>query len=72
MQTSVNNFYFTVMNKFLLFQGANSYGQLGHGHTNDILCPTLIPETNQSIQCVVGGGGHTLIIDSKYDTEGRQ
>ncbi|XP_051779165.1 secretion-regulating guanine nucleotide exchange factor isoform X2 [Erpetoichthys calabaricus] len=50
----------------LLFAwGANSYGQLGLGHKEDVLLPVRVTQGLASIgniKCLVGGGGHSAII----------
>uniref|UniRef100_A0A8C7YEA9 Secretion regulating guanine nucleotide exchange factor n=1 Tax=Oryzias sinensis TaxID=183150 RepID=A0A8C7YEA9_9TELE len=51
--------------RFVLFQGANSYGQLGQGHAEDQLVPRLsgVSELQtKAIRVVRGGGGHTAVI----------
>ncbi|XP_021350357.1 secretion-regulating guanine nucleotide exchange factor-like isoform X1 [Mizuhopecten yessoensis] len=47
--------------------GANSYGQLGQGHTEDKLLPGEITPTDIGIRSITGGGGHTLAIDDEGD-----
>ncbi|KAL7992142.1 hypothetical protein Chor_016398, partial [Crotalus horridus] len=47
------------------FQGANSYGQLGLGHKNDLLLPKAVKSFifNQNcIKSITGGGGHSAIL----------
>ena len=56
--SELSNFLF-----FLLFQGANSYGQLCLGHQEDILTPENLTERQpEQIRTVTGGGGHTAVI----------
>ncbi|XP_029438737.1 secretion-regulating guanine nucleotide exchange factor isoform X3 [Rhinatrema bivittatum] len=48
----------------LLTWGANSYGQLGLGHKNDVLVPEELedfPVCLLSIRSITGGGGHSAI-----------
>jgi secretion-regulating guanine nucleotide exchange factor len=49
----------------LLCWGANSYGQLGLGHTSEqeILPQQLSEPPSGQLVKVVGGGGHTLAVD---------
>ncbi|NXV79647.1 SRGEF factor, partial [Atlantisia rogersi] len=45
--------------------GANSYGQLGLGHKEDVLVPQLLKDVSckcQDIKSIAGGGGHSAII----------
>ncbi|XP_033753080.1 LOW QUALITY PROTEIN: secretion-regulating guanine nucleotide exchange factor-like, partial [Pecten maximus] len=44
-------------------KGANSYGQLGQGHTDDKILPGDVTPSDINIRSVTGGGGHTLVID---------
>jgi len=50
-------------------QGANNYGQLGVGHTDDIIKPSipcqLQDDRTVAIKQVTGGGGHTVILTGK-------
>lgn len=55
---------------YILFQGANSHGQLGLGHTSE---QELEPKevalgdcglNTESIVSIAGGAGHTLILDN--------
>ncbi|XP_034976350.1 secretion-regulating guanine nucleotide exchange factor isoform X3 [Zootoca vivipara] len=45
--------------------GANSYGQLGLGHKEDVLLPQAIKElpcSQKNITSITGGGGHSVIV----------
>ncbi|NXI51031.1 SRGEF factor, partial [Chloroceryle aenea] len=45
--------------------GANSYGQLGLGHKEDVLEPQLLKDVSckcQDIRSITGGGGHSAVI----------
>ncbi|XP_039664681.1 secretion-regulating guanine nucleotide exchange factor isoform X3 [Perca fluviatilis] len=45
--------------------GANSYGQLGQGHVEDLSEPRLSDTTalqNMAIRALIGGGGHSVVI----------
>ncbi|XP_078113315.1 secretion-regulating guanine nucleotide exchange factor isoform X1 [Sander vitreus] len=45
--------------------GANSYGQLGQGHVEDLSEPRLSDTTalqNMAIRALLGGGGHSVVI----------
>ncbi|XP_046775535.1 secretion-regulating guanine nucleotide exchange factor isoform X7 [Gallus gallus] len=45
--------------------GANSYGQLGLGHKEDVLVPQLLKDVSckcQDIKSIAGGGGHSAVI----------
>ncbi|XP_057274135.1 secretion-regulating guanine nucleotide exchange factor isoform X2 [Pezoporus wallicus] len=45
--------------------GANSYGQLGLGHKEDVLVPQALRDVSckcQDIKSVTGGGGHSAVI----------
>nr|XP_006133570.1 secretion-regulating guanine nucleotide exchange factor [Pelodiscus sinensis] len=45
--------------------GANSYGQLGLGHKEDVLLPQTLKDfscKHQNIKSITGGGGHSAII----------
>ncbi|XP_063145462.1 secretion-regulating guanine nucleotide exchange factor isoform X3 [Candoia aspera] len=49
----------------LLAWGANSYGQLGVGHKNDVLLPKAVKALlfNQTcIKSITGGGGHSAVL----------
>ena len=52
----------------LLAWGANSYGQLGLGHSTELeATPCRVPpfgDSSEPPRAVVGGGGHTLALDS--------
>ncbi|OPJ73829.1 secretion-regulating guanine nucleotide exchange factor isoform C [Patagioenas fasciata monilis] len=46
-------------------QGANSYGQLGLGHKEDVLVPQSLKDVSckcQDIKSITGGGGHSALI----------
>ncbi|XP_074855146.1 secretion-regulating guanine nucleotide exchange factor isoform X2 [Carettochelys insculpta] len=46
-------------------RGANSYGQLGFGHKEDVLLPQSLKDfscKHQIIKSVTGGGGHSAVI----------
>ncbi|XP_053147827.1 secretion-regulating guanine nucleotide exchange factor isoform X4 [Hemicordylus capensis] len=46
-------------------QGANSYGQLGLGHKEDVLLPQVLkefPYNQKTIRSIVGGGGHSAVV----------
>ncbi|XP_060083459.1 secretion-regulating guanine nucleotide exchange factor-like [Ylistrum balloti] len=45
--------------------GANSYGQLGQGHTEDKFLPGDVTPADINICSITGGGGHTLIINDE-------
>lgn len=50
-------------------QGANSYGQLGHGGVEDRTVPRLCDTAalrDRAVQVVTGGGGHTVVITGKF------
>ncbi|XP_068255273.1 secretion-regulating guanine nucleotide exchange factor isoform X6 [Nyctibius grandis] len=55
-----------LLSKTLLFlQGANSYGQLGLGHKEDVLVPQSLKDVSckcQDIKSITGGGGHSAVI----------
>ncbi|NXL89176.1 SRGEF factor, partial [Alectura lathami] len=45
--------------------GANSYGQLGLGHKEDVLVPRSLEDVSckcQDIKSITGGGGHSAVI----------
>ncbi|XP_020667003.3 secretion-regulating guanine nucleotide exchange factor isoform X1 [Pogona vitticeps] len=45
--------------------GANSYGQLGLGHTEDVLLPQALTGffcNEENIQNITGGGGHSAVL----------
>ncbi|NXO03057.1 SRGEF factor, partial [Rhinopomastus cyanomelas] len=45
--------------------GANSYGQLGLGHKEDVLVPQSLKDVSckcQDIKIITGGGGHSAVI----------
>ncbi|XP_054998457.1 secretion-regulating guanine nucleotide exchange factor isoform X7 [Sorex araneus] len=44
--------------------GANSYGQLGLGHKEDVLLPQQLTEfcKPESVQRITGGGGHSAVV----------
>lgn len=49
----------------LYLQGANSYGQLGLGHKEDVLAPQVVKEfpcNPKNIRNITGGGGHSAIV----------
>ena len=46
-------------------QGANSYGQLGVGHTDDKLLPVRVELESCEVKQISGGGGHTIVLTSK-------
>lgn len=49
-------------------QGANSYGQLGHGDVEDRSAPRLCDTAalkDRAVRVVTGGGGHTAVITGK-------
>ncbi|XP_048804402.1 secretion-regulating guanine nucleotide exchange factor isoform X5 [Lagopus muta] len=48
-----------------LILGANSYGQLGLGHKEDVLVPQTLKDVSckcQDIRSITGGGGHSAVI----------
>lgn len=52
----------------LFLQGANSYGQLGVGHGEDMPFPTKVNlESSQAeiLKQIAGGGGHTVLLTCK-------
>ncbi|XP_039609252.1 secretion-regulating guanine nucleotide exchange factor isoform X2 [Polypterus senegalus] len=54
-----------LLGSLLFAWGANSYGQLGLGHKEDVLLPVRVTQGLASIgniKCLVGGGGHSAII----------
>lgn len=49
-------------------QGANSYGQLGHGDAEDRPAPRLCDTAalkDRAVRVVTGGGGHTAVVTGK-------
>nr|XP_038035485.1 secretion-regulating guanine nucleotide exchange factor isoform X3 [Anas platyrhynchos] len=49
----------------LLAWGANSYGQLGVGHKEDVLIPQSLKDVSckcEDIKSITGGGGHSAVI----------
>lgn len=49
-------------------KGANSYGQLGLGHKEDVLVPQALEDVSckcQDIASIAGGGGHSAVITGK-------
>ncbi|KYO22110.1 secretion-regulating guanine nucleotide exchange factor isoform C [Alligator mississippiensis] len=53
------------MERALWAWGANSYGQLGLGHKEDVLLPQsleIFPCNQQRIKSITGGGGHSAVI----------
>uniref|UniRef100_A0A8C6JWG3 RCC1-like domain-containing protein n=1 Tax=Melopsittacus undulatus TaxID=13146 RepID=A0A8C6JWG3_MELUD len=53
------------MEPSLFAWGANSYGQLGLGHKEDVLVPQALKDVSckcQDIKSVTGGGGHSAVI----------
>lgn len=58
---------------FMLFfcvhlKGANSYGQLGLGHKEDVLVPQALKDVScecQDIASIAGGGGHSAVTTGK-------
>lgn len=49
-------------------KGANSYGQLGLGHKEDVLVPQSLKDVSckcQDIKSITGGGGHSALITGK-------
>ncbi|KAJ7412482.1 Secretion-regulating guanine nucleotide exchange factor [Willisornis vidua] len=53
------------MDAELLAWGANSYGQLGLGHKEDVLVPQALKDVSckrQDIASIAGGGGHSAVI----------
>lgn len=52
----------------MLLKGANSYGQLGLGHKEDVLVPQALKDVSckcQDIASIAGGGGHSAVITGK-------
>lgn len=50
-------------------QGANSYGQLGHGGVEDRPVPRLCDAAaleHKAVRVVTGGGGHTAVITGEF------
>lgn len=59
-----------VINHLNVWQGANSYGQLGHGGVEDRSVPRLCNTAalqDKAVRVVTGGGGHTVVITGKPD-----
>ncbi|XP_065694270.1 secretion-regulating guanine nucleotide exchange factor isoform X1 [Patagioenas fasciata] len=53
------------MEPLLFAWGANSYGQLGLGHKEDVLVPQSLKDVSckcQDIKSITGGGGHSALI----------
>ncbi|KAM9556153.1 LOW QUALITY PROTEIN: secretion-regulating guanine nucleotide exchange factor [Guaruba guarouba] len=53
------------MERGLFAWGANSYGQLGLGHKEDVLVPQALKDVSckcQDIKSITGGGGHSAVI----------
>ncbi|XP_063189150.1 secretion-regulating guanine nucleotide exchange factor isoform X1 [Chroicocephalus ridibundus] len=53
------------METLLFAWGANSYGQLGLGHKEDVLVPQSLKDVScksQDIKSITGGGGHSAVI----------
>ncbi|KAJ7344405.1 hypothetical protein JRQ81_000355 [Phrynocephalus forsythii] len=47
----------------LFVWGANSYGQLGLGHTEDVVLPQALTGFNEeNIKNITGGGGHSAVL----------
>lgn len=52
----------------MYLKGANSYGQLGLGHKEDVLVPQVLKDVSckcQDIASIAGGGGHSAVITGK-------
>lgn len=52
-------------------QGANSYGQLGLGHKQDVLLPQALQEfagSQKALRNIAGGGGHSAVITGNKST----
>lgn len=52
----------------MCLKGANSYGQLGLGHKEDVLVPQSLKDVSckrQDIRSITGGGGHSAVITGK-------
>ncbi|XP_066481773.1 secretion-regulating guanine nucleotide exchange factor isoform X2 [Tiliqua scincoides] len=50
--------------------GANSYGQLGLGHKEDVLVPQVVKEfpcKQKNIRNITGGGGHSAVVTGSGD-----
>lgn len=65
MFKSTNILYLTSLS---FLQGANSYGQLGLGHTEDILLPQALTWffcDEGNIKNITGGGGHSAVLTGK-------
>ncbi|XP_055669815.1 secretion-regulating guanine nucleotide exchange factor isoform X2 [Falco biarmicus] len=53
------------MEPVLFAWGANSYGQLGLGHKEDVLVPQSLKDVSckcQDVKSITGGGGHSAVI----------
>uniref|UniRef100_A0A8B9SEJ1 Secretion regulating guanine nucleotide exchange factor n=1 Tax=Apteryx owenii TaxID=8824 RepID=A0A8B9SEJ1_APTOW len=53
------------MERALFAWGANSYGQLGLGHKEDVLIPQSLKDVSckyQGFKSITGGGGHSAVI----------
>ena len=49
-----------------MFQGANSYGQLGQNHQDDKIVPEALHFVPGNLEFLSGGGGHSLVIFGLY------
>ncbi|KAG1672307.1 Secretion-regulating guanine nucleotide exchange factor [Nymphon striatum] len=53
----------------VMLSGANTYGQLGHGHTTDLIKPTEMRAIESidflTVKRITGGGGHTIILTNQ-------
>lgn len=61
-------FFFNVLFFCMYLKGANSYGQLGLGHKEDVLVPQSLKDVSgkcQDIESITGGGGHSAVITGK-------
>ncbi|KAL2093847.1 hypothetical protein ACEWY4_011159 [Coilia grayii] len=55
----------TTLSKCKLYTwGANSYGQLGQGHAEDLASPHYAESSylDRGVTCIIGGGGHSALI----------
>lgn len=53
----------------MYLKGANSYGQLGVGHKEDVLIPQSLKDVSckcEDIKSITGGGGHSAVITGKH------
>lgn len=53
----------------MYLKGANSYGQLGVGHKEDVLIPQSLEDVSckcEDIKSITGGGGHSAVITGKH------